>query len=260
MGNTSSQQVRELFEKIDSGHSGVLKLDDLLTVQSLPGVNHPVTHSPMLLFRFDQARAGSINYEQFQALIQYVRAAQRALLRKKQQETALSPQQPGGLSPGEVRTIDLQQVGDDPSAPVPMLASPQVQGISAQQQALLGAGPPQQSVQVVPSTVTQDASAFDSAVIVEELKAKAREYMSESLKDPATRKEFRVWLFKLADVNERNAVSEAELSLLLKALEYDGISPEALSVSGSALPQSSEESTRRILEEYDTGRTGFLTQ
>lgn len=32
-------------------HSGSLRLDDLLTVQRLPGVNHPVTHSPMLLFR-----------------------------------------------------------------------------------------------------------------------------------------------------------------------------------------------------------------
>ena len=75
MGGGGSK-ARALFESLDSGlhttshtlsealfhfvksthnhtkeHNGTLKLDDLLTVQRLPGVNHPVTHSPMLLFR-----------------------------------------------------------------------------------------------------------------------------------------------------------------------------------------------------------------
>jgi Ca2+-binding EF-hand superfamily protein len=85
--------------------------------------------------------------------------------------------------------------------------------------------------------------------------------MSETLKNPESRKEFHTWLFKLADVNERKAISQDELELLLKALEFDGIHPDSLSVSGTTTAsQTTAESTKKLLEEYDTGKTGLLTQ
>jgi hypothetical protein len=76
------------------------------------------------------------------------------------------------LSPGEVRTVDLRQVGDDPSEAVPMLASP-VLGSSLvdpatviQQQHM----PPQEQRH----SPSPRATSLDSTVIVEELKTKAR--------------------------------------------------------------------------------------
>lgn len=44
-------KIKEIFNKFDKDHSGTLTLDDLLTIQNLPGLEHPVTHSPILLYK-----------------------------------------------------------------------------------------------------------------------------------------------------------------------------------------------------------------
>ena len=44
-------KIKEVFNKFDKDHSGMLTLDNLLTIQNIPGLEHPVTHSPILLYR-----------------------------------------------------------------------------------------------------------------------------------------------------------------------------------------------------------------
>jgi Ca2+-binding EF-hand superfamily protein len=51
MGNENSSRLRAAFEKLDKSHSGALTLDEMLTIQKVPGLNHPIHNSPLLLYR-----------------------------------------------------------------------------------------------------------------------------------------------------------------------------------------------------------------
>lgn len=44
-------KIKDVFNKFDKDHSGMLTLDNLLTIQNIPGLEHPVTHSPILLYK-----------------------------------------------------------------------------------------------------------------------------------------------------------------------------------------------------------------
>ena len=224
-------------------------------------------------------------------MIQYVTNVQREELKEEatREEEA-------------VRKVDLAQVDDDPETPVPMLTRPRPDPNMVQ------AGAEAELPEV--GTKKKLTEEEKSQALVEALTKRAKAFMCEILKNPETRKQFHSWLFKLADINDKNQVTPEGLKLLLQALAYDGISSDHLTVGTTdpvttadaaagaqqggpqqegqehaggaqtgaggptATPQiaapftpvspaalrNMDADSKRILEEYDTGKVGFLTK
>ena len=89
-------------------------------------------------------------------------------------------------------------------------------------------------------------------------------YMSETLHSPERREVFERWLFKLADVHGTGRVGVQELEMLLKGLEFDGITCEDLTSgvvgpSGDSGGSSEADEAQRILDEYDSTHSGYLS-
>eukprot|EP00727_Mastigamoeba_balamuthi_P005729 m51a1_g1776 putative protein kinase domain containing protein (2257) ;mRNA; f:327631-336212 len=235
-----------------SGTSGVLKLDNLLSFQGLPGVDHPVTHSPMLLFRFDSSQRGSINLEEFQQLLKYLNQAERSYIKKKRAPGAKKTSQ-------AVRNIDLEQIAsasEDPTAPIPMITgaaplppTPGIDGGSAV------AGPQgQEGAGDGEGSGGAEGEDYDPE-LVEMLSAEVNQFIGKVLQLPESRDQFITWLFKLADTDNSSQIKEDQLQLLLQALESDGITADSLTCEADKSTTS-----KKILDEYDPSHTGFLSK
>ena len=83
-------------------------------------------------------------------------------------------------------------------------------------------------------------------------------YMSETLHNPDSRETFYRWLFKLADVHNTGRIGVQELEMLLKGLEFDGITCEDLT-SDANWRRSDGDRAQCLLDEYDTNKSGYLT-
>lgn len=120
---------------------------------------------------------------------------------------------------------------------------------------------------------------------LDELQKQRRAMLVQTLKSNKGRKRFMEWLYRLADTEHNNYISERELIIFLKAIAADGINPEVFvdpsedcegversTGSEAAVDKNLEcNSTRlandeaylkdlsmRILERYDDSKTGTL--
>jgi hypothetical protein len=86
------------------------------------------------------------------------------------------------------------------------------------------------------------------------------------IKSDEGREKFIQWLWRLADTDKNNLVAADELTCVLKALRADGINPENLvyendnDIKTTDLSKKDQTIAKKLLEEFDKGQTGFLTQ
>ena len=84
-------------------------------------------------------------------------------------------------------------------------------------------------------------------------------FMSETLHHTDRRETFEKWLFKLADVHGNGQIGLRELEMLMKGLEFDGITCEDLTTDSNRT-RSDAERAQCLMDEYDTNKSGFLTE
>lgn len=239
MGNSNSAHVQKIFTRLNSDNSGEITLDQILQVQNLPDVeNWSSTHSPLLLYRFDQAHDGTINREEFDRLLKYLQIANKKAqqIRSERQKKALSPK---GMkrSGSQVWTCVSQATASSfnlsRDEPPPMITGNHRDG-----------------------SEVDEVSELNEDELRELIQTEAKQFFSGLLRTKEGRTQFLNWLFLLADVDRTNTISVDELSLVLSALSNDGLVPDYLDFD----PINPKASAESIMEDYDTTQTGSLTK
>lgn len=236
----SGHSKKELFQILDRDNSGVLTLDQILHVQKIPSCdNWSSTHSPLLLFRFDTSQEGSINFEEFRRLVHHLHLADKKAKERKKKETSKKISK----SPKITRIRAWTAVDQD---------TVKTLNLSREETPMITG-----KVKEAEDVPEEDLSKEE---LDELLQQEAREFFGNLLKRDESKKKFLTWLFHLADVDHSNTISKEELQLILNALAYDGISAENLAwIENNDQKASDSEIVQQIMEEYDTGSTGFLT-
>lgn len=250
MGGSNST-TKKLFTILDRDNTGVLTLDNILYVQKLPdmGLNNWYTsHSPLLLFRFDASQEGSINYQEFQNLLKHLQEAEKkAEDIKKSRELLDEIRNRNESAWTSVDEASKSDIDLDRESETPMI---------------VGAKHPEEA-HMEQEVLTAEE---EERVLRELVQQEAREFFSKLIKGEEGRQRFISWLFQLADYDHNNEVSADELKLVLEALAKDGIMPENLSFTSQSNPSSEtndskkSDAVQKILKEYDTGQSGFLTR
>jgi Ca2+-binding EF-hand superfamily protein len=102
----------------------------------------------------------------------------------------------------------------------------------------------------------------------EEDEGESLKYLLRKLKGAKGREEFMHWLFRLADVERTERISYDDLCLVLKAIARDQINARNLAYEtddddnlGDLLTEEDVPTlSQKIMHEYDTGKTGYLTK
>lgn len=239
MGNNNSAHVQKIFTRLNSDNSGEITLDQILHVQELPDVeNWSSTHSPLLLYRFDQSHDGTINREEFDRLLKYLQIANKKAqqIRAERQKKGLN-QKAMKRSGSQVWTCVSQATASSLNLsrdePPPMITGTHKDGSQADEPVEL-----------------------DENELRELIQKEAKQFFSGLLRTKQGRTRFLNWLFLLADVDRTNTISVDELSLVLSALSNDGLVPDYLDFD----PVNPKASAESIMEDYDTTQTGSLTK
>eukprot|EP01130_Rhizamoeba_saxonica_P009613 TRINITY_DN3916_c0_g1_i2.p1 TRINITY_DN3916_c0_g1~~TRINITY_DN3916_c0_g1_i2.p1 ORF type:complete len:122 (+),score=23.91 TRINITY_DN3916_c0_g1_i2:51-416(+) len=85
MGHVPSKEKSRLeaFNLLHPDNKGTLTLPSLLTLQHVKGITHPITGSPLLLYRFDESKEGNINFKEFKKLIESITEAEKRISKIK---------------------------------------------------------------------------------------------------------------------------------------------------------------------------------
>ncbi|KAH3732442.1 protein kinase [Pelomyxa schiedti] len=257
MGSGKSKAaVKEIFDKFDQAKTGVLTLDEILSIRAMPGFNHPVTNSPLLLFQFDSSKCGGINKEDFCQLVKY--------LEQVEKQNKINP-------PTQVHahTIDLEKVPGlrDRDSAIPPIAGSTIGNVASSDSETGGENSDSSSSTTSTSTTASNTGNTSSSAgeLGSTMKEDSKALLQKVLTTPNSKESFVSWLFKLADIKHNETIEEDELAYLLNALELDGISSDVLTHNTETSPQTSTKKTpseraKRIMEEYSNGRARFLTK
>jgi len=245
MGNNSSHGVRKIFARLDSENSGVISLDQLFSIHNPPEVEHwSNTHSPLLLFRFDETHEGCLDYEEFSRLIKYLNGANKKFLHltKKQHSLRKSSSQVWTC----VSQLTAQTIKLDRDEPPPVF--------TGRRESLNVSD----SLTPPPSPSTTEEQEIEEEQFTHLVHKEAKEFFSKLLKTKEGRIQFLNWLFLLGDVDDNKTIGIQELSLVIAALSHDGIMPSVLTADAiGGASNTPDDAARNIIEEY--GTDGILT-
>jgi serine/threonine protein kinase/Ca2+-binding EF-hand superfamily protein len=246
MGNEISRQnaLKRVFQKLDSEEKGVLTLNQILSVKKVPGVTQPITNSALLLLRFDEALEGRINFKEFAALLEHIRAAEKKVRERRLLGKNRSKKDKTKVWTAVSRETVREEFDLSPDAETP---------------AFTGRKPTSDKKDETEDKKDDEEDLTED--IVEQLQLEAKVFFDQMIKTEQGRKKFANWLFKLADTDENNMISEKELTLVLKALRADGIHTENLAFDNEQCKEGEDEKiAKKLLEEFGKERTGFITQ
>lgn len=244
MGQTQSEEERrELFQRLDVDRTGRLNLRELLLS------DHPdlAGSSVGFLFRFDTSQEGTINFEEFQELIKYLRRLEAKSSHKK-----------GTFSLKRLlRRSDPKK--DQEEVCWKTLDSKSAAGLTIDRDtttpAFIGCRSRNSSDEIEKRSECPSPNRREEVWKREE--QKTRKYLEESLSEMEGRQKFMDWLFKLTDVDKSDRVSADELDFLLRALAKDSINTAELSYDEQQITPLLLQS---IMCEYDFGKTGYLSK
>jgi Ca2+-binding EF-hand superfamily protein len=252
MGNEVSRTaaLKRVFQKLDADQQGVLTLDQILSVKKIPGVTHPISNSALLLLRFDESLEGTINFKEFRNLLDHIRNAElKAKGRKKKKRNKLRV-----WSAVSRDTVTKSELSRNTETPAWTGRKPSSNHDSDSEESDEGSNNSAEN----DDTLTED--------IEETLKVEAKAFFDKMIKSDEGREKFIQWLWRLADTDKNNLVAADELTCVLKALRADGINPENLvyendnDIKTTDLSKKDQTIAKKLLEEFDKGQTGFLTQ
>jgi serine/threonine protein kinase/Ca2+-binding EF-hand superfamily protein len=81
--------------------------------------------------------------------------------------------------------------------------------------------------------------------------------LTKEMYGPKNRKHFIEWLFKISDIHKANSISEAELAIILRAVQRDGFNLSSLLFDE---PEEDDNIVKKIMEEYNVSKTGSLSK
>eukprot|EP01087_Luapelamoeba_hula_P023610 TRINITY_DN870_c0_g3_i1.p1 TRINITY_DN870_c0_g3~~TRINITY_DN870_c0_g3_i1.p1 ORF type:complete len:633 (-),score=116.84 TRINITY_DN870_c0_g3_i1:717-2615(-) len=244
MGNESSTSSKKLFEQLDRTKDGVLKLDDLLTLGDSDVL---LSQSPLLLFRFDDGEDGALSKEEFEKYLRHLQEHKRKSEKKqkdddkkKKKDKTRDKNEPAKRVPEDDEEYSAAWVTLDQETAGKMKFSR-----DSETPAIIGGG----------SGVPLDKGKEDTVVSSCD---ETKRFLANILRRSEGRKRYMTWLFRLADVDGDGDLEAEELELILKALEHDGIETKTLSFHPA--DGSTTTLAQKLLEEYNVGKTGFLTK
>eukprot|EP01117_Protostelium_nocturnum_P013427 TRINITY_DN5007_c0_g1_i1.p1 TRINITY_DN5007_c0_g1~~TRINITY_DN5007_c0_g1_i1.p1 ORF type:complete len:859 (-),score=265.14 TRINITY_DN5007_c0_g1_i1:108-2684(-) len=255
MGNAQSSAHKKLFDLLDRDHNGTITLGDILHVQKLPesmglAQEWAQSHSPLLLFRFDSAKEGSITHDEFAKLLKHLKEASKKVKDTKRKERVRHNHGDYQRSPSSGKLNCWTSVDENTKNTLDLDRDSGTPMITGKKQ---HPSTPKRS----DSSEELDAEEFKELVRVE-----AKQFFENLIKKREGRRQFLKWLFHLTDYDHNNTVTAEELGNILDAVSEDGIMPEDLSFD--QLPQKEGEvphsAAMQILQQYDTGHYGFLTR
>jgi len=280
MGNANAKKT---FSTLDADRTGKLTLDQLLLISDLPGVSNgrlvAVTRNPLFLFSFDQSGEGSLNYAEFEKLLGVLRGYQSRIDAVSTSSGGDSAH-PSGQPVSAAISVRSASVG---ATPVASSVSPKSAGSHGAVSVLLTrddsaacstflAGSPLGSSLAAPSgprAPSPDLLDDDEAALDALLRDESTRLAIQIFGSREHRTKFLDWLFRLADVDQSKRVNVAELAELLSLLQASGLSVDQLLVMGDEESTTDEaklaslsltEAAQLLLDEYDTHRTGYLSQ
>eukprot|EP00871_Galdieria_phlegrea_P003675 jgi/Galph1/4308/GphlegSOOS_G2958.1 len=117
---------------------------------------------------------------------------------------------------------------------------------------------PLQSAPIVSCLGEELSTAAVNAALAERMIQDCIANLANQLHDSVHRDKYMEWLWKLTNCDKKDAISVEELHLLLDALEEDGINVKELIFSDAG--DLKEPIGQRIMNEYNTAHTGFLSR
>jgi len=240
MGNESSS-IKKAFEKLDQDHSGQLTLEEILAVQSVPGLEY-FYNSLWLLFKFNKSKLGTINYHEFEKLILYVKSIVKYMKDKKDSR----PKSKMWIPITRKRAKREYHLSRDSSTPI-----------------ITGQVPEDDS------SSDDSSSSAEGEEIIEHIFIETSNFFEKTIESEEGRNEFIRWLFQLTDYDNKGTVSIDKLVILMRALRLDGINPEDLTYDSDIkqkIQHLSEDSqdyaiAEQLISEYSTENdVDFITE
>eukprot|EP00013_Stygamoeba_regulata_P005879 CAMPEP_0177632930 /NCGR_PEP_ID=MMETSP0447-20121125/2566_1 /TAXON_ID=0 /ORGANISM="Stygamoeba regulata, Strain BSH-02190019" /LENGTH=729 /DNA_ID=CAMNT_0019134555 /DNA_START=116 /DNA_END=2302 /DNA_ORIENTATION=+ len=291
MGNYSTRELKQVFAQLDTDGTGKLSLSQLLKIKELPGIKGPITHSPSLFFEYDSSGEGSINFDEFCHLIKDLQKneerLEKELKHRKGKSTPRESSDTGCSSENDSAMEAYKRSPRRDSSPHPlgvhlgrffrgrervstdaggqcwetlnketieMMKGSIRRGDSVP--SFVGTAPP---VSVHPKPLGE-STPLQPDLMLENARAK----IAKALQNSGGRNKYMNWLYRLADVDHSGHISQEELHTFLNAISEDGIQLNRLVYGDDGGAPNSEEAkkllARRLMEEFDTGKTGFLTK
>eukprot|EP01088_Endostelium_zonatum_P011809 TRINITY_DN25972_c0_g1_i1.p1 TRINITY_DN25972_c0_g1~~TRINITY_DN25972_c0_g1_i1.p1 ORF type:complete len:772 (-),score=214.86 TRINITY_DN25972_c0_g1_i1:56-2371(-) len=273
MGETFSQpKAKKLFEQLDVGQDGVLRIDELLAVQKLPGFPCPFTQSPLCLFRFDTKGDGALSEEEFTNWLRHLWLTHRRkkkylkdLKKARKNLEEYSREESAKNQEEHSNGVDHQEIEDSQKdRPARLTIDKEIAKKNfkltrdSETPAILG-----EEDDMEPIGAETSASSVGGDVATphpteeREVKDDAKVFLKELLKGSELRKRFINWLFLLGDADRDKCLNVSELDHILRALSKDGIQPIDLVFDR---PQSPALIPQQLIEEYNISKTGSLTR
>lgn len=198
MGNESSC-IKKAFEKLDTNNSGLLTLEEILIVPNLPGLEY-VYNSLWLLYKFNRSKQGTINYNEFEKLVLYIKSIVKDLKEKKDSR----PKSKMWIPITRKTAKREYKLSRDSSTP-----------------AITGQIPDDDSSE-------ESSSSADDEELSEHIYIETTDFFEKTIESEEGRLNFLSWLFKVTDYDKTGKLTVDKLVILIRALRLDGINPEDL--------------------------------
>lgn len=251
MGNNSAAS-RKIFEQLDKNKTGKINVHEILLTNAPSDV--PLLCSLATLYHFDFSKEGTLTFKEFVEMEKFVHMIQKQAQKSESPAffTRLFSRAPPKSDENEhnhnssfANLLSLQekssQTGSQPTSPT--------NGADGM---------------VSMYTFTSEKVSAQKKMKDEYMKMRNKitiallPSLNKEMYEVHNRKNFVEWLFKLSDIDKTNTISESELSVLLRAVQKDGISLSSLLFD----PPSDDDYdvVEKVMEEYNQNGSGQLSR
>lgn len=254
MGNG---HARKVFQNLDRDKSGQLSLNELLhpVAYSSTRVFDPKACSLTTLYWFDLQKDGGLSFREFAELEKFVAAIRKKVekrRKKKKKRNVLrhnvSFSDLDNAHKGETMMFSrLASSGDLHTLETNPTSSPCSSRASS----------PHHSDE---ESSEEDEDSQILREVREQISVELLPALNKHVFAKRGRKRFLEWLFKVADWEHDNRISVEELRTIIDAVHADGIDVRALVYDAAEEGVAEAQDVQRVMAEYDTGETGFLTK
>jgi len=281
MGNTPTTS-RKVFEQLDKEKCGRVNLQEILLSDTHTS-DVPMLCSLATLYHFDQERTCSLNFKEYSEMEKFVHSIQKQAMKQEShhyhQSASHQSETPQffqrffkAKSSSHLNDMDHHHHHHHHDSDSDHHLTIQTNNGGSSNNLYAPQLSPMSSTSAPVSPVDGYVSMFNSPKLFCHNKKSTKDIhlqlrnkitiallptLNKEMYGAKNRKHFIEWLFKLADIGRVNSVSEADLSIILRAVQRDGINLSGLLFDE---PEEDDDVVHKIMQEYNVTDTGYLSK